>query len=299
MARPAVCPNNDYMNLRATLVVLLCAFGAQATLTASTSYSFGTNTNVTFDSGTVNPTYTAGVWTEDFNGTNTTTTEQIVCVVGMTVANETNTCGNPGPGNAAHIGITTGGQPGSSALPTGTTNYAEIDGDPSYGAPVSTNMTGLTIGATYQVSFYQASNEEDGNFKAYNDNWNVYILPGAAAGAYICPVCATPVNPDPTDLVFTSSVMANAGSVTTPWQLQTFQFTATSATEILEFVTNAVAVTAGAFEPPLFDLAAVTTAQVAPEPGTWVLMLLGGGLVLAGTRLRKRPSTENKRAKRG
>jgi hypothetical protein len=297
MARPTAYLNNQYMIHRATFVVLAALLGGQATLTASTSYSFGAATNVTFDSGGASPTYTAGVWTENFTGTNTTTTEQIVCVVGMTVPDETNTCGNPGPGNAAHIGITTGGQPGnSSILPTGTTQYAEIDGDPAYGAPISTDMTGLVVGAIYQISFYQASNEEDGNDKAYNDNWNVYILPGAAAGVYICPVCATPVNPDPTDLVYTSSVMANAGSVATPWQLQTFTFTATSATEILEFVTNAVAVTAGAFEPPLFDLAGVS---VSPEPGTWVLTLLGAGLVFGGSRLRKRTSTARKQAKRG
>jgi hypothetical protein len=282
MAQTTAYPNNECMNLRVTLVVLLCAIGAQATLTASTSYSFGTSTNISFAS---EPTaYTAGVWTENYTGT----TEQIVCVVGLTVANETNTCGNPGPGTSQHISITTGGQPGNSTiLPTGTTQYAEIDGDPAYGAPISTNMTGLTIGATYQVSFYQASNEEDGNDKAYNDNWNVYVIPGAASGTYICPVCSTPVNPLPADLAFTSTVMANAGSVSTPWQLQTFAFKATSATEILEFVTNAVAVTAGAFQPPLFDLAGVTT-QLAPEPGTWVLTLLGAGFVFAGSKLRKR-----------
>jgi hypothetical protein len=286
MARTTAYPNNEYMNLRVTLVVLLCAIGAQATLNASTSYSFGAPTNISFASETTP--YSAGVWTENYTG-GTGTTEQIVCVVGLTVADETNTCGNPGPGTSQHIGITTAGQPGnSSILPIGTTNYAEIDGDPAYGAPISTAMTGLTIGATYQVSFYQASNEEDGNDKAYNDNWNVYVIPGAATGTYICPVCSTPVNPLPADLAFTSTVMANAGSVTTPWQLQTFTFKATSATEILEFVTDAVAVTAGAFEPPFFDLADVTTAQVAPEPSTWVLTLLGAGFVFAASKLRKR-----------
>lgn len=287
------------MTLRPTHAVLMAFLCAQATSMASTSYSFGTTTQITFDSGGASPTYTRGVWTENFTGTNTTTTEQIVCVVGLTVANETNTCGNPGPGTAQHISITTGGQP-TGTLPVGTTNYAEVDGDPDYGAPISTQMTGLSIGSTYQVSFYQASNEEDGNNKAYTDNWLVYIIPGTT-GQYIClsTVCNAQVpgfpavNPVPGDLAFTSANMINPGQASTPWVQQTFTFQATAVNEVLEFVTQAVG-TAG-FEPPFFDLAAVTTSQVTPEPGTWVLMLLGTGLLAAGYRLRRRSSPAYKR----
>ena len=279
-------------------------FAPRVTLTASTSYSFGSTNQITFDSAGASPTYTRGVWTENFTGTNTTTTEQIVCVVGLTVANETDTCGSPGPGTAQHIGITTGGQPGNSAiLPTGTTNYAEIDGDPDYGAPISTQMTGLTINTTYQVSFYQASNEEDGNNKVYTDNWLVYTIPGTT-GQYICLSTVCNANtpgfpavspPAGATLAFTSASMNNPGASSTPWVLQTFSFKATAVTEVLEFVTQAVGT--GTFAPPLFDLAGVTT-QVAPEPGTWVMMLLGSGLLFAGYRLRRRASPAYKRVLR-
>jgi hypothetical protein len=290
------------MNLRVTHVVLLALVCAQATLTASTSYSFGSTNQITFDSAGASPTYTRGVWTENFTGTNTTTTEQIVCVVGLTVANETDTCGSPGPGTAQSISITKGGQPGNSViLPSGTTNYAEVDGDPNYGAPISTQMTGLTINATYQVSFFEASNEEDGNNKVYSDNWLVYVIPGTT-GSYIClsTVCNSnspgfpAVNPPVgATLAFTSSTMSNPGASSTPWVQQTFTFQATAATEVLEFVTQAVG--SAGFAPPFFDLAAVTTSQVTPEPGTWVLMLLGSGLLFAGYRLRRRSSPAYKR----
>ncbi len=255
-------------------------------MNASTSYSFGATTQVSFATNA----YAEGVWAEVQNPS--ITTEQIVCVVGLTVADESNTCGNPGPGSSQHIGITTGGQPANA--PGTFSNYVEVDGDYQWGAPVWTAMS-LTPGDEYQISFYQASNEEDGNKKIYNDSWQMYIIPGATQGVYICPVCTTPVNPLPADLAFTSDVMYNAGGVSTPWELETYAFIATSTSEVLEFVTDAMATTSGAFQPPFLDLAGVTTTQITPEPATWVMAVLGVGLVFAGTRLRRLPAAAYRR----
>ncbi len=275
---------------RANLVVLLALCGGQAMLNANTTYTFGAATNVSLASSS----YTSGVWTEVFTG-GVGTSEQIDCLPSL--ANFTNICGNPGPGSAQHI--TLPAAPGNTAiLPGGTTNYLMVDGDNTYGAPVWTSMTGLTVGAHYVVSFYQASSEEIGNNKAYNDSWQVYIIPGATHGTYICPTCATPVNPLPADLAFTSQPMANAGAVSTNWNLQSFVFTATNANEILEFVTNAVATTAGAFQPPMLALTGVST-QVTPEPGTWALTIVGAGALIGVRRFRRKRSAEYKRVLRG
>jgi hypothetical protein len=295
MAGTGRSPNNGHMTFRFKICLLgfVCL---QANVFAGISYSFGAAVQFSFASGT--PAYTAGVWTEFFSGTLANTSQQIDCVVGFTVANETNTCGNPGPGSSKHIPITTAGQPGNSAiLPAGTPNYAEVDGDPQWGAPIYTTMTGLIIGATYQISFYQASNEEDTNNQAYQDRWRVYIIPGATTGVYICPVCTTPVNPIPGDLAYSSHVMNNTGAMATPWQLETFTFKATTSSAILEFVTEAVG--AAPFAPPLLDLAAVTSQQIAPEPKTWILTALGAGLFLAAGQLRRhRASRSNRHATR-
>jgi hypothetical protein len=148
-----------------------------------------------------------------------------------------------------------------------------IDGDPAYGAPVSTDLTGMTIGVTYYVSFYQSSNQETSNTAPSNDNWEVFLINGADQGT-----------PTPTNPVFTSAIMANAGKESTPWEEQTFSFVATAASETLEFLENASANTV----PPMLDLADVSVTT--PEPGTWVLVLVGAGLVFAGNRLRRRPS---------
>jgi hypothetical protein len=316
------------MKFRVTLVVLAAFFGVQATVTASVSYNFGTETQYSLASGNEggigNPIYTANGaatstalnpgWTEDVLGTTSTTTQQIVCVVGVSLtptSGEKNTCGTPGPtnggngaagpGSAAGIGITSEGEP--AGTPTGITNYLEVDGDPTYGAPVSTTLSGLLLNTTYTISFYQASNEEDGNQREYNDNWLVYLIPGSqtfgTTGTYICPqsYCAAGHNVDASDQVFTSDPMDNKGAgvtspAATPWQLETFTFNSgSSSSYILEFVTNAIQVgTATGFEPPILDLAAVTLTQggATPEPGTWVLTLLGAGLVFTGHKLRRR-----------
>jgi PEP-CTERM motif len=278
--------NNGLMHLRSTLAALLilCAQAA----TANTTYTFGAATNASLDSNL--PVYTAGVWTEITNNTS----EQIDCMVVM--ANITDTCGSPGPGSSQHIGIPSA-PTNTAILPTGTTTYLEVDGDPTWGAPVSTDMTGLIVGQEYSVSFYMATNEENGNNKAYDDYWQVYAIPGTGVGPYICPVCSTPVNPVPADLVFTSDEQVNLGARSTPWAYESFLFTASSVNEILEFVTDAIAVNPGAFQPPFLDLAAVTS-QVAPEPGTWVMTILGVGLVLIGSRFRRRNSGSSAAYKR-
>ncbi len=278
------------MNVRFNVVVL-AALCAQTTLTATTSYNLGTPTNASLASSA----YVSGAWTEVYSGTSRTTTEQIDCAVAL--ANISNVCGNPGPGSSAHISIPAA--PGNTGiLPGGTAKYLMVDGDPAWGAPVWTNMTGLTVGDSYQVSFYQASSEENGNNKAYNDHWQAFVIPGASTGVYICPVCSTPVDPVPADLAFTSATMANTGAVSTPWQLQTFTFKATNTSEVLEFVTDAIATSAGAFMPPLLALAGVST-TVTPEPGTWAMVVLGAGLLFAGRKMRRRSSADYKRVING
>jgi MYXO-CTERM domain-containing protein len=163
-----------------------------------------------------------------------------------------------------------------------------VDGDPNYGAPVWTKMTNLIVGENYVVSFYQASSEEDGSNQHYHDSWEVYVIPGASSGPYLCPQsnCAgvTTQATDPTQLAYTSPVMNNTGAVSTPWVKESFGFNATNTSEILEFVTNAVIVGAGTFVPPFLALADVTLDT--PEPGTWALAALGVGLVFGAARRR-------------
>jgi hypothetical protein len=171
------------MNHRLALAGLLTLWGP-ATLTASITYVLADATNISFADETT--AYQTGssqpFWTEQTYPNNGTTTQQIVCVVG--VASTSDVCGNGsggfGAGSAHNISIP-------------ITNYLLIDGDPEWGAPVAANLTALIANNTYSISFYQASTEENGNNVAYNDSWQAYLTPSPGTAAYLCPqsYCAT------------------------------------------------------------------------------------------------------------
>ena len=103
-----------------------------------------------------------------------------------------------------------------------------------------------------------------------------------------CAGITTQTTIDGSDLAYTSPAQLNTGHISTPWELESFTFTATNVTEVLEFVTEAIVTSSGAFQPPLLALADVTLSQVTPEPGTWVLTILGAGVVFGAARLRRR-----------
>jgi hypothetical protein len=284
----------DHMNLRVTLVVLLSLLCAQATLTASTSYfTFGTAQPFDLYNGTT--IFTAGNFSEVIAPG--VTTQSIDCINALT--NVTKVCGAPGPDSSVNINFPSA--PGNQGIvpPNNvagqTTNYLLVDGDDQYGAPVWTLMSGLTQGATYSISFDQASTEETGNSQADTDSWQVYGISGTTP-KYICPTCSTPIL-DAAELIFTSDPMLNPAGGTTNWEQETFTFVASGVNEVLEFVTNAIVTPpgTGAVEPPILLLAGVTNPAVAtPEPGTWVLTILGAGLLFAGARLRRRTSASTK-----
>jgi hypothetical protein len=303
------------MKLRFTLVVALALFGAQATVTASTSYGFGTIFGGNAPDGVAvayNPTAyetdsTAPFWTENYISTGPAN-QQIVCVVAIaTQTTTTNSCGGTGSGSGAATDIPVT-PPGAGTLPGGVSEYLLMDGDPDYGAPVSVDMTGLTATDTYTVSFYQAASEElqtNGTALpgavAYDDSWEVYVGT-TTTGAYICPQAycnnhSTLTNAPGTDtLKLTTPSMDDAAGGSTAWEFESFTFVATATSQILEFVTNVESSTGTAlaadttFEPPILALADVTVTQQGgvPEPGTWALTLLGVGTAFAAGKLRRK-----------
>src|ERR1035438_6160608 len=129
----------DHMNYRFILAGLLSVC-AQATLTASSWYDFGTITGNNIGNGmslaseaTAYQTNSTVPWFEDNTGSGVTS-EQIVCVIAF--ATTTNTCGHPGPGSAVSIPVYAPG----GHYPPGV--YLMMDGDPEWGAPVSIDLTG-------------------------------------------------------------------------------------------------------------------------------------------------------------
>lgn len=129
-------------------------------------------------------------------------------------------------------------------------NFIGIDGDPEYTQTIYQTVTGLIVGGTYQLSFYQASGQQLGLTGATVNQWQVTF--GSAT--------------------WTSAVMNNQSQSYTPWTVQTTTFVATAASQVLTFM----AVGSPAGEPPISLLDGVSLNQV-PEPAS--ALLAGAGMV--------------------
>jgi hypothetical protein len=146
-------------------------------------------------------------------------------------------------------------------------NFVGLDGDPAANGPLDQSINGLTIGQTYDLSFYWAGIE------LFNrTGYQSIQLTGSLGG-------------DP----FATSVYLNTAPAGQPgsfsgWLPVNFTFTANSTSELLSFLAIG---TPAANLPPFALLDGVSLTAV-PEPSTWAMMLVGfGGLGYAAFRRRR------------
>ena len=141
-----------------------------------------------------------------------------------------------------------------------------LDGDPNFTGPLSQTVNGLTVGQTYQLSFYWAGGE-----LSNRTGYQTIDLTGSFGSSTF----STPT--------YNNTAAAGAPGSFSGWQLETFNFKATSASQVLSFL---AAGTPAANLPPVAFLDGVSVVAV-PEPGVWAMMLAGiGGLGLARRRRR-------------
>jgi hypothetical protein len=179
--------------------------------------------------------------------------------------------------------------------PVGSTHFVAADSAYLSGR-IFQDLTGLEIGATYTISYYQAAAQQylnDTDFSgATTDNWIANV-----GGSYTAPTYDS--NPDPnyyggnlttggftggTDHESPTMSLAskgNAGTQTvggatapTGWHQDSFSFTATNTTEKLSFLAKGTP----NGKPPFALLGGVSYNKV-PEPGTYVGTLLGLGIL--------------------
>ncbi len=141
-------------------------------------------------------------------------------------------------------------------------NFILADGDPSYTGAFSQTLSGLTIGQTYRLTFYQAAGQQAGFTGPTTEQWSVSFG---------------------NDTQLSSLFSLPQGGVG-PWQLQTMDFVAASASQVLTFL--AAGTPGGA--PPISLLDGVSLNAV-PEPATWAMMLVGFGAI--GLVARRRATT--------
>jgi hypothetical protein len=156
-------------------------------------------------------------------------------------------------------------QPGNPALTASSPdggNYVALDGAATYrGAGLSQTLTGLSAGRVYQVSFFWAAAQQHGFDGPTTES--VQVTFGSSSQ--------------------TTAVYNLASHAFSGWMFQSFNFTASAASQTLNFL--AIATPDG--QPPFALLDGVTVVQQVPEPGTMSL-LVTGLLGVGVARLRQR-----------
>jgi len=133
-------------------------------------------------------------------------------------------------------------------------NYVGLDADVAYAAAISQNLTGLSVGTTYAVSFYWAGAQQT-SFGGPTTDTLLVTLGGTTQ--------TTPtIN------------VANQGF--SPWTQVTFDYTATSTSEVLSFLASGTPLSPN--EPPFVLLDGVDVESTTPDGGL-TIALLGGALV--------------------
>jgi hypothetical protein len=190
------------------------------------------------------------------------------------------------PGTATETGTGPDSYPvyGPFANPPPGGNFIQMDGNPTFENSFNQVITGLTAGATYTLSFWQAAGQQTGFSGATTEQWKVFLAAAGGSfsvncGSVTCTTSTTgPIQEDDSTLMNTPSKGVHG------WELESMSFLAAASTETLSFlawgdngnVTNL---------PPTVFLAGVNSPSLIPEPSTWAMMVLGFlGMAFVGRR---------------
>ena len=151
------------------------------------------------------------------------------------------------------------------ALPTnnaGHGNFMALDGDSAVNGTFLTQLTGLTVGGLYTLSFDWATGQIASRTGATTEGLNVQVG----------------------SLNLTLAPRSTPSGGSTPWATVTANFTATGANQTLSFLANGTP----SGLPPVALLDNVSVRGAVPEPTSWAMMLIGFGGI--GFSMRKRRS---------
>jgi hypothetical protein len=150
-------------------------------------------------------------------------------------------------GPAGALSFWVGSSPTFTTSPVGG-NFIAADGAYQTGT-LSQSISGLTVGQSYALSFYQAGAQQSGFTSSTTDQWEVTL--GSQTNY--------------------SQVINDASQGFSGWQQQTMYFTATSTTENLGFY--AIGTPSGV--PPFALLDGISLVATVPEPAPWAVMVVG------------------------
>jgi hypothetical protein len=162
-------------------------------------------------------------------------------------------------------------------------NYVEADGNPTFESGFNYTVTGLTVGQTYTLSFYQGASQQTGFSGATTNQWIVSLgTKGMSISCNTNP--CTYSNADPGASVKASTLMNVPSEGTVGWQFVSVNLTADATSDLLSFLAwGDNGNTANL--PPMAFLSGVDSPPGlgVPEPSVWAMLIVGflgvGGIV--------------------
>ena len=189
--------------------------------------------------------------------------------------------------------LATYGCPTTLAIPGGY-NEVEADGNPSFESGFNYEVTGLTPGDTYTLSFYQAASQQTTFSGATTEQWIVALGTAGLTVSSSCPgsVC-TYSDSDAGATVVATTLMNTPSEGLVNWEFVTVDLTADATSDLLSFLAWGDGGST-VNEPPMVFLAGVdsTSGLVTPEPGS--VALFGAGLLGLGVATWRRRRAANK-----